>query len=65
MNKIINIIVAIAALTFCFSCNNEWEDEQFAHYVGFKAPINADGCTTVYVRYSADGSPVHYQLPLR
>ena len=64
MNKIINIIVAIAALTFCFSCNNEWEDEQFAHYVGFKAPINADGCTAVYVRYNEDGSHVKYQLPL-
>ena len=64
MNKIINIIVAIAALTFCFSCNNEWEDEQFAHYVGFKAPINADGCTTVYVRYGEEGQNVHYKLPL-
>ena len=64
MNKIINLIVAMAALTFCFSCNNEWEDEQFAHYVGFKAPINSDGCTTVYVRYKADGSTVKYQLPL-
>ncbi len=69
MNKIINLIVAMAALTFCFSCNNEWEDEQFAHYVGFKAPINADGCTTIYVKYKAptaeEPNPtVHYKLPL-
>ena len=64
MNKIINLIVAFAALTFCFSCNNEWEDEQFAHYVGFKAPINSDGCTTVHVRYKTDGSTIKYQLPL-
>lgn len=64
MNKIINLIVAMAALTFCFSCNDEWEDEQFAHYVSFKAPINADGCTTVYVKYNADGESVFYSLPL-
>lgn len=64
MNKIINLIVAMAALTFCFSCNDEWEDEQFAHYVGFKAPINADGCTTVHVRYKTDGSTISYKLPL-
>ena len=64
MNKIINLIVAMAALSFCFSCNNEWEDEQFAHYVGFKAPINSEGCTTVHVRYNEDGSTVRYQLPL-
>lgn len=63
MNKIINLIVAMAALTFCFSCNNEWEDEQFAHYVGFKAPINSEGCTTVHVRYVEDAT-AHYELPL-
>ena len=64
MNKIIKLIVAMAALTICFSCNDEWKDEQFAHYVGFKAPINADGCTTVYVKYMENNEPVHYQLPL-
>jgi hypothetical protein len=64
MNKIIKLIVAMAALTICFSCNDEWKDEQFAHYVGFKAPINSDGCTTVYVKYNEDGETVHYQLPL-
>ena len=50
MNKILNIIVAVAALAFCFACNNEWEDEQFAHYVGFKAPINGEGVTSVYLK---------------
>ena len=69
MNKILNIIVAAAALTFCFACNNEWEDEQFAHYVGFKAPINSEGCTSVYLKLRsaaeiAEKGPVTYKLPL-
>ena len=69
MNKILNIIVAAAALTFCFACNNEWEDEQFAHYVGFKAPINSEGCTSVYLKMRsaaeiAEKGPVTYKLPL-
>lgn len=69
MNKILNIIVAAAALAFCFACNNEWEDEQFAHYVGFKAPINSEGCTSVYLKMRteaeiAEKGKVKYQLPL-
>lgn len=64
MNKILNIIVAVAALTFCFSCNNEWEDEQFAHYVGFKAPINSEGVTAVYLKMKPAGELATYQLPL-
>lgn len=64
MNKILNIIVAVAALAFCFACNNEWEDEQFAHYVSFKAPINGEGCTPVYVKYKEGGETIRYELPL-
>ena len=64
MNKILNIIIAVAALTFCFSCNNEWEDEQFAHYVGFKAPINSEGCTSVYLKMKPAGELANYKLPL-
>ena len=64
MNKILNIIIAVAALTFCFSCNNEWEDEQFAHYVGFKAPINSEGVTSVYLKMRPEGELATYKLPL-
>ncbi len=48
--------VANAALT---SCNDEWKDEQYEKYISFKAPLNDNGVTAVYVPYSRhndDGS---------
>lgn len=38
-----------AALT---SCNDEWKDEQYEKYISFKAPLNDNGVTAVYVPYS-------------
>lgn len=59
------------------SCNDEWTDEQYAHYISFKAPLDVDGnsvgVTTVYVpmtRKDADGNPIKgiahtsYELPV-
>lgn len=60
------------------SCNDDWNDEQYAHYVGFKAPLdtegNSVGVTTVnvpFTRINEDGTPKygekgisHYQLPV-
>jgi len=45
--------------TLCVSCNDEWKDEQYEKYVSFKAPLNDNGVTAVYVPYSRhndDGS---------
>lgn len=60
-----------AALT---SCNDEWKDEQYEKYISFKAPLNDNGVTAVYVPYSRhndDGSLMYgeegkssYELPL-
>ncbi|MCS3228291.1 DUF4973 domain-containing protein [Bacteroides thetaiotaomicron] len=25
------------------ACNDEWKEEQFEHYISFKAPINSNG----------------------
>ena len=61
-----NIYITLAVMTtlmFCVSCNDEWKDEQFKQLVSFKAPINSQGVTTIYIRYKPDGK-VTYQLPL-
>ncbi len=60
-----------AALT---SCNDEWKDEQYEKYISFKAPLNDNGVTAVYVPYSRhndDGTLMYgeegkssYDLPI-
>lgn len=34
------------------SCNDEWEDEQYAHYISFSAPLNSNGVREVNVPYT-------------
>lgn len=60
------------------SCNDDWKEEQYAHYISFKAPLATSGTsvgvTTVYVPwtrlddelkplYGAEGLS-HYELPV-
>ena len=47
---------------FC-ACNDEWKDEQFAHYISFKAPINDNGVTLIYVPQTETGKTT-YRLPV-
>ena len=61
--NIYQILFLLVILVVYSACNDEWEDEQFEHYVSFKAPLDDNGVTPVYVRYKADGA-VTYQLPL-
>ncbi|MCW3804460.1 DUF4973 domain-containing protein [Plebeiibacterium marinum] len=63
MKNIYQILFLLTILVMYSSCNDEWEDEQFEHYVSFKAPLDDNGVTPVYVRYKADGA-VTYKLPL-
>lgn len=65
MKKIVyKCLVAIAVLFMGGACNNEWEDEQFEHYVSFKAPMDlAVGSTNIYLRYNPEGK-VTYRLPV-
>jgi len=59
----------------CFvACNDEWKEEQYQHYISFKAPLNDNGVTSVYVpftRHDDNGKPIyggtglsHYDLPV-
>ena len=55
------------------SCNDEWEDEQYEQYISFRAPLNDQGVTPIYVPYTrkkSDGTPAfgqgqsNYLLPV-
>ncbi len=58
-----SLLSLLAVLIWCSACNDEWKDEQYVHYVSFKAPLDDNGVTPIYVRYKPDGE-VTYQLPL-
>ena len=64
--KRINILLSlIASLLFFISCNEDyvWDEEQYEQYISFKAPMNDQGCTNIYIRYKPEGK-VTYKLPI-
>ncbi|MBF6627896.1 MAG: DUF4973 domain-containing protein [Proteiniphilum sp.] len=63
MMKKSNLFFILAAFIFCSACNDEWKEEQYEHFVSFKAPINDKGVTRIYVRYKTEGA-ASYKLPL-
>ena len=42
MKRIYNLLFALVALVAFGSCNDEWTEELYEHYVSFKAPINSN-----------------------
>lgn len=45
----------IFLMVFVFSsCNDEWEEEQYENFIAFKAPLNNDGVSDIFVRYKGD-----------
>ena len=70
--------MGVAALGIT-SCNDDMNDEQYQHYIGFVAPLDTEGSsvgvTTVYVpltRVDDNGAPLygehglsHYELPVQ
>ncbi len=67
-------LLLLLAVPFFTACNDEWKDEQYEHYISFKAPLNDNGVTAVYVpytRHNDDGTRMygepgksHYELPV-
>ena len=71
-------VLAVSAMAGMTSCNDDWTEEQYAHYISFKAPLDTDGnsvgVTTLYVpytRYDENKNPRYgeeglssYQLPV-
>lgn len=71
MQKIHTLIVLMAVVLLGTSCNDEWKEEQYEHFVAFRSPLNNRGVTEIYVPYSrkdADGVSQegysNYQLPM-
>jgi hypothetical protein len=60
--KLYGLLLATATLALCVSCNREWTEEQYEHYISFKAPLT-NGVSQISVRYRSDGY-VTYKLPL-
>jgi len=54
MKKLYIPLLLGALLFVCGACNDEWKAEQFTNYVSFKAPLENEGITNIYVRYRAD-----------
>lgn len=55
--KKIYILTAFAAMLLGgTSCNAEWEEEQYEHYISFSAPLDDKGVTNVYVPYTRHDS---------
>lgn len=48
-------VLYIFLMVFVFSsCNDEWEEEQYENFIAFKAPLNNDGVSDIFVRYKGD-----------
>lgn len=57
-------LFAVLLLLVGTACNDEWTNEQYEHYISFKAPMDyARGVTDIYVKYKPDGA-VTYKLPV-
>lgn len=61
--RYIMLLCLLAGFMLCISCNDEWTDEQYERYVSFKAPLNEQGVTRIYVRYREDSIST-YRLPV-
>jgi hypothetical protein len=72
MKKLYTILALLALVMLGASCNDEWTEEQFQQYVGFRSPLNSSGVTSIYVPFSrkTNGSYTYgeglsnYQLPM-
>ncbi len=59
--KKIYTLAALAAMTMLgTSCNSEWEDEQYEHYISFSSQLDSKGVTNIYVPYSRHDAEGNY-----
>ncbi|MCM1111046.1 MAG: DUF4973 domain-containing protein [Clostridium sp.] len=79
LTNILSYCLIGAAAMSVTSCNDDWDEEQYEHYVGFVAPLDTEGTsvgvTTVYIpftRKDENKNPLygekgisHYELPVQ
>ncbi|WP_069659592.1 DUF4973 domain-containing protein [Arcticibacter eurypsychrophilus] len=53
----------LTLIIICGSCNDEWEEEQFKNLISFKAPLENEGVSNIYVRFKDDVSTT-FQQPM-
>lgn len=63
MNKSFIQLLFLSLFAIFSSCNDEWKEEQFEHYISFKAPLESEGVANIYVRYK-DGQKTTFMQPL-
>ncbi|HAE67271.1 MAG TPA: hypothetical protein DCG77_08720, partial [Sphingobacterium sp.] len=51
MNKLYIQFFLLLILFIFGACNDEWKEEQYEHYISFKAPLDNNGVSNIYVRY--------------
>ena len=49
-------VLTLIVMLLGTSCNDEWQDEQYSHYIGFRAPLDSKGVTELYIPYSRKGT---------
>lgn len=61
MKKSYIYYLLFSMLAIFTACNDEWEEEQYEHYISFKAPLENEGVSNIYVRYRADETTTFLQ----
>ena len=63
MKNFYTYLMFLTVLLAFSSCNDEWEDELYVKMVSFKAPVDSEGVSKIYIRYKEDGTG-SYNLPV-
>lgn len=54
------IVSLLGIIMLATSCNDEWTEEQYTNYISFRAPLNEQGVTNIYVPYSRKDEDGNY-----
>lgn len=63
MNKLYIQFFLLLILSIFGACNDEWKEEQYEHYISFKAPLDNNGVANIHVRYK-DAAKSTFLQPL-